>query len=120
MTLVVIDTWFLTMETSSSQKIFMSSQKSFSQAAVPPRVKLFSCFFVQKKMQLLGENKVLYGWTDLPSRVSLSGVFFSFFFSKNDPKNTKILKKKKKSSIFCREVLGKYFDLFSKISSQNF
>ena len=62
------------------------------------------------------KKPLFYGWTDLPSRVSRSGVFvFVYFFFpgiKNNPKNIKILKKIRQ---FCRKVLGKYVDLFSKI-----
>ena len=52
--------------------------------------------------------------TDLPSRVGLSGVFF-FSGSKNDPKNTKILKKN--LTFFCQKNLEKYFELVSNIFS---
>ena len=59
------------------------------------------------------------GQTCKVGSVGQAVLFLIFFFpgSKNDPQNMKILKK---SDIFYRKVLGKYFDLFSKIFSQNF
>ena len=61
---------------------------------------------------------------DLPNSrlVGRSGVSFIHFLiisgSKNDPKITKNLGEKIKN--FCRKILGKYFDLLSKIISFRF
>ena len=64
------------------------------------------------------DKTLIYRQTDLPSRVGRSvGWFFFFFFffsrSKNDTKNTKILKKK--SDIFLQKNFGKIFWLIFKI-----
>ena len=81
-----------------------------------------------KQNKRKNKTKLFYGQMKLPSRVNWSGVLclfiflffiYLFFFSgsKQDPKNMKILEKK--SDIFCRKILGKCFDLFSKISAKS-
>ena len=59
------------------------------------------------------KKTLFYQRTDLPSRVRQLGIF-SISDTKNDPKNTKISKKKKKKRHFLQKHFGKI--LFSKVS----
>ena len=64
------------------------------------------------------KKNLFYRRMDLPSRVGKGFIIIIFIISfnsgsKNDPKNTKILEK---NLAFCgREIVGKCFDLFSKL-----
>ena len=66
----------------------------------------------RKKKKKKKKKNLFYERTDLPSKVGWA-IFFSG--SKNDPKHNNF---ENKSDNFCRKVLGKYFDSFSKIFQQ--